>query len=82
MNESNASRKRDAAIRTANGAFQVWETRTQMVKQEMQAASDANDAKTARLKAQRLEKEKLEAEELAANPPPPKKKAVKRITAG
>ena len=82
MNESNASRKRDAAIRTANGAFQVWETRTQMVKQEMQAASDANDAKTARLKALRLEKEKLEAEEAAANPPPPKKKSVKRITAG
>jgi hypothetical protein len=53
-----------------------------MVKQEMQAASDANDAKTARLKAQRLEKEKLEAEEAAANPPPPKKKTVKRITAG
>ena len=82
MNDSAASRKRDAAIRTANGAFQVWESRTQLVKQEMQAASDANDAKTARLKALRLEKEKLEAEEAAANPPAPKKKSVKRVTAG
>jgi hypothetical protein len=82
MTESNSSRKRDAAIRTANGAFQVWESRTQLVKQEMRAASDANDAKTARLKALRLEKEKQEAEEAAANPPPPKKKSVKRTTAG
>ena len=53
-----------------------------LVKQEMRAASDANDAKTARLKALRLEKEKQEAEEAAANPPPPKKKSVKRTTAG
>jgi hypothetical protein len=84
MTESISSRKRDAAIRTANGVFQVWETRTQLVKQETQAASAANDAKTARLKAQRLEKEKLDAEEAAANPPAPTKKrtAVKRITAG
>lgn len=86
MSESLTSKKREAALRTANSAFQVWENRTQLVKQEMAAASAANDAKTARLKALRLEKEKLEAEEAAANPPPaaPAKKraTVKRIKAG
>ena len=84
MSESLTSKKREAALRTANSAFQVWESRTQLVKQEMAAASAANDAKTARLKALRLEKEKLEAEEAAANPPAPVKKraTVKRIKAG
>jgi hypothetical protein len=85
MSESLTSKKREAALRTANSAFQVWESRTQLVKQEMAAASAANDAKTARLKALRLEKEKLEAEEAAANPAPaPAKKraTVKRIKAG
>ncbi len=56
MSESLTSKKREAALRTANSAFQVWESRTQLVKQEMAAASAANDAKTARLKALRLEK--------------------------
>ncbi len=46
---SQASRQREAALKTANGAFQVWETRTQLVKSELAAASAANDAKTARL---------------------------------
>ena len=85
MSESLTSKKREAALRTANSAFQVWESRTQLVKQEMAAASAANDAKTARLKALRLEKEKQEAEEAAANPTPaPAKKraTVKRIKAG
>lgn len=69
MTESISSQRRNAAIRAANDIFQVWETRTQLVKQEMQAASDANDAKTARLKALRLDKEKQDAEAAAANPP-------------
>lgn len=82
MSESQSSKKRDAVLRTANNAFQVWETRTQLVKQEMAAASAANDAKTIRLKALRLEKEKQDAEAAAANPPPApvkKRTAVKRI---
>ena len=41
---------------------QVWQTRTDMVKQEAAAASAAVDAKTARLKALRLEKEAQDAE--------------------
>jgi hypothetical protein len=78
---SSNSKSRDAAMRTANNAFQVWENRTQMVKQEMAAASAANDAKTARLKALRLEKEKQEAEAAAANPTttPKKRVTVKRV---
>ena len=85
MSESLTSKKREAALRTANSGFQVWESRKQLVKQEMAAASAANDAKTARLKALRLEKEKLEAEEAAANPTPApvkKRATVKRIKAG
>jgi hypothetical protein len=82
MSESAPSKKRDAALRTANSAFQVWENRTQLVKNELAAASAANDAKTARLKALRLEKEKQDAEEAAANPAPApvkKRTSVKRI---
>ena len=73
------------APHSPDGAMQVWQSRTDMVKKEMQAESAANDAKTARLKAMRLEKEKLDAEEAAANPPPPpppKKRPIKRINAG
>ncbi len=79
---SNASRKRDAAHRTANGVFAAWEKRTALVKNETDAFNAATDAKTARLKALRLEKEKQDAEAAAAAPPaPPKKRAVKRVTA-
>jgi hypothetical protein len=79
MSPSNSSR-RDAALRTADGVFQVWEKRTQLVKNEVAAASAATDAKTARLKALRLEKEALDAEaaRLAAETAPPEKKRVKR----
>ncbi len=83
--KSRIGRKHDASQRTADGVFKAWETRTQMVKSELAAASAATDAKTARLRALRLEKEKLDAEEAAAKaaaaPPAPakKKKAVKRI---
>ena len=76
--ESQASRKRDAAHRTAQGVFQVWEDRKALVKKEMADASAANDAKTIRLKALRLEKEKLEADAAKDAPPPaPKKRAAK-----
>jgi hypothetical protein len=76
--------KRGAA-RTAKGVFDAWEKRTEMVKLQTNAESAANDAKTARLKALRLEKEKQDAAEAAANPPPPapvkKRATVKRIIA-
>jgi hypothetical protein len=62
--------------------MQVWQTRTDMVKQEMAAANAAADAKTARLKALRLEKEAQEAEaaRIAAEnaPPASEKKRAKR----
>jgi hypothetical protein len=74
MKEPNpaASHRRDTASRTALGAAQAWERRTKLVKDELAAASAANDAKTARLRALRLEKEAGEARdaaEKAATPP-------------
>ena len=86
MSDTKAAQKRDAVQRTARGLAQVWEDRKEMVKQEMAAASAANDAKTARLKALRLEKEAQEAEAAKAtgNAPKaaaPKKKQVRRIVA-
>ncbi len=71
-----------SAPRTAKGVFAAWETRTALVKQEMAAESAANDAKTARLKALRLEKEAQDAEtarlKALTDPPAPVKKRVKR----
>ena len=55
---SNSSRQPPSLDRLS----QVWQTRTDMVKQEAAAASAAIDAKTARLKALRLAKEAEEAE--------------------
>jgi hypothetical protein len=85
--ESQSARRREAAQRTADGVFAAWEKRTQLVKDETAAHSAANDAKTARLRALRLEKEKQDADEAAANAPTqapvtPAKKAAKirRIT--
>jgi hypothetical protein len=69
------------APHSPDGAMQVWQSRTDMVKKEMQAESAANDAKTARLKAQRLEKEALDAEAArvaSENAPPAPKKRTKR----
>lgn len=63
---SAAGRKRDAMMRTANGAFQAWQDRTDLVKSERAATNAANDAKTARLKALRLEKEEQDAKDAAA----------------
>lgn len=86
MTESKAARDRNAAVRTARGLDQVWEDRKSMVKQEMAAESAANDAKTARLRALRLEKEKqsAEAERLKSKDTPApvaKKRAIRRIVA-
>jgi hypothetical protein len=68
--------------RTAKGVFAAWEHRTALVKQEMAAESAANDAKTARLKALRLEKEAQDAEAARISalnaPPAPVKKRAKR----
>ena len=78
------SPKRSNMPNSADGPAQVWQTRTDLVKQEMAAANAAIDAKTARLKALRLEKEAKDAEaaEIASkNPPPaPLKKRAKRVT--
>ena len=67
--------------------FEAWEKRTALVKLQVNTESAANDAKTARLKALRLEKEKQDAIDAAANPvpaAPARKRAapVKRIIAG
>jgi len=83
MTDSKSQTKRDAALRTANGVFAAWEKRTQLVKDETAAHNAATDAKTARLKALRLEKERQEAEATATAPaetaPAAKKTRVKRI---
>ena len=67
---------------TPDGASQVWQNRTNLVKQEIAAASAAVDVKTARLRKLRLEKEAQEAEaaRIAAEnaPPAPPRKRVKR----
>ena len=72
----NSSKK--SATRTAQGIFDAWEKRTQLVKLQRNAESAASDAKTARLRALRLEKEALDAEAARLNPPasisPPKKR--------
>jgi hypothetical protein len=74
---------REASRQKAEKISHTWESRTQMVKDELAAASAANDAKTARLRALRLEKEAAEAAAGAkaddAAPAPAKKKAVRRI---
>ena len=86
MSETKASRHRDAVTRTARSVSQAWEDRTALVKQEVAAESAANDAKTARLRALRLEKEKQDAEaRRLAGPEPalaPAKKRIRRIVAG
>ena len=82
MTETKAARERAAAVRNARGLDQVWEDRKSLVKKEMEAESAANDAKTARLRALRLEKEKQDAEARLANPEPagaPGKKRIRRI---
>ena len=74
--------KTETARRTAQGIFQTWEDRKTRVKQEMDAERAQNDAKTSRLKAQRLEKEAADAETARIDaenaPPATPKKRVKR----
>lgn len=55
------TRQRSAA-RSPNALADAWERRTLLVKQELAAASAASDAKTARLRALRLEKEQQDAQ--------------------
>jgi hypothetical protein len=79
------SPKRSGTPTSPDTPGQVWQTRTDLVKQEMAAANAAIDAKTARLKALRLEKEAKDAEaarlaERDAPPAPAKKTRVKRGT--
>jgi len=86
MTQSKDARQREGVSRTMRAVEQVWESRTALVKQEMAAESAANDAKTARLRALRLEKEKQDAEAKSlkgADTPAsaPKKRAVRRIVA-
>ena len=63
-------------MRTPGALEQLWQTRTQLVKQQMDSESKANDAKTARLKALRLAKEEEDAQ--AQKNAPATKPAVKR----
>jgi hypothetical protein len=58
------------ASRSPNALSELWQKRTTLVKQELAAASAASDAKTAKLKALRLERERQEAEVAANNPEP------------
>ena len=78
MNKTKASSQREASLRTAQGLSQVWEDRKALVKREMEAESAANDVKTAKLRALRLEKEALEAEAAKNAPPAPAAKRTKR----
>ena len=49
-------------VNSPDGALGVWQSRTDLVKQEMAGANKAADVKTARLRALRLEKEAQDAE--------------------
>ena len=61
--------------RTPAALSQAWQQRTELVKQELAAASAATDAKTARLRALRLAKEQEEAASQNSRPPvtPPRR---------
>jgi hypothetical protein len=61
----NPSKK--GAPRSNKAVFDAWEKRTEQVKLQINAESAANDAKTARLKALRLEKEARDAEAARLN---------------
>ena len=70
------------ASRSPNALSEIWQQRTSLVKQELAAASAASDAKTAKLKALRLERDRQEAEAAAKNPEPaasPRVPRAKRI---
>ena len=70
------SSQKESARRNANSHFVVWEQRTALVKQQAAAQSDANDAKTIRLRALRLAKEEEDRKAAALAPKPvPKKRS-------
>lgn len=75
------STKQRSAARSPSALSDAWDRRTSLVKQEQAAASAASDAKTARLKALRLEKERVDAETASTAPETaaPVRKRVKRI---
>ena len=69
------SLKQRSAPRSAAAISDAWERRTVQVRHELAAASAATDAKTARLRLLRLEKEREDAEAAAQTPPLPKQVA-------
>ena len=73
--------KQRSAARSPSALSDAWDKRTLLVKQELAAASAASDAKTARLKDLRLEKERSDAEAAALEPQTaaPLRKRAKRI---
>jgi hypothetical protein len=82
MQLSAAERMREEARQKSDKISQTWEGRTQLVKEMMAAASAANDEKTARLRALRLEKERQETQagaKKAAEAAPRPRKSVRRI---
>lgn len=62
------SSKQRSAPRSAGALSDAWERRTMLVRHELATASAANDAKTARLKLLRLERERQDAESTAQAP--------------
>lgn len=82
MTDDDAAARKRAAARTPSGQSQAWEDRTALVKQMTREENAAADAKTARLKALRLEKERQDAETAETAAPAPAKPRVRRIVAG
>jgi hypothetical protein len=71
---SPTSQQREASRRAANNLFVDREKRASVAKQELETASAASDAKTARLRALRLEKEQAERDAKASAKAPPSKR--------
>lgn len=74
-NSSDPPRDRADARRRAQNHFETAEIRTKLVKDIVQAENAALDAKTAKLRALRLDKEKTERADALANPTPPARPA-------
>jgi hypothetical protein len=68
--------KQQKIARTSAAVASAWEQRTLLVKQERAATNAANDAKTARLRALRLERDRQE-----ANAKPPDTKPARKSSA-
>lgn len=73
--------KQRSAPRTSEALASAWERRTLLVKEELAAASAANDAKTQRLRALRLEKEQQDAVAPKPEIAMPARRHMKRIIA-